>query len=126
MRTGPLQWIGGEHEFALDIGGLRALQASCDAGPEQILRRIGDGTWLVDDLYETIRLGLTDALGADAARKLTGDMFERHPLVAFRAVAQSVLLAALIGDGDDQVGKPEGTPPPPENGGSASSTETAP
>ncbi|MEO8531014.1 MAG: gene transfer agent family protein, partial [Deltaproteobacteria bacterium] len=53
-----LIWVGGEHEFALNIGELRALQSACDAGPEQILMRMVRQEWRIDDVCETIRLGL--------------------------------------------------------------------
>lgn len=129
MHTGPIKWIGGEHDFALDIGALRALQDACNAGPEEIRSRIIAGTWRVNDLFDTIRLGLVGAgamKDADARRFVT-QLWEQHPAVQFRFVAAQVLAAALFGVEDDPVGEPTGaTAAPPENGSSPASTATAP
>jgi hypothetical protein len=120
-------WVGGEHPFALDIGALRALQTACDAGPQQILNRVATGAWRVDDLYQTIRLGLIGGGMTPAeAGRVTETAFKSHPMMQFRPPAQAVLVAALIGDPDDPLGEEPGAPPPPENGGSATSTEPEP
>lgn len=120
-------WLGGEHEFALDIGGLRALQGHCDAGPQQILNRLTTGHWRVDDVFQTIRLGLIGGGMAQAdANRLVDATFKSHKLMQFRPTAQAILVAALIGDPDDPVGEAEGETAPPENGGSATSTEPEP
>lgn len=128
MHKKRFNWLGGEHEFALDLGALRALQASCDAGPEQIMRRIMSGAWRVNDLFDTIRLGLItsgEMKSAEAAEFVTG-LFNQHPVSLFREVAQVILFAALIGVEDDPLGELTGGAPPPENGSSADSTATAP
>lgn len=122
-----LVWAGGEHPFALDIGALRALQGHCDAGPQQILNRIAAGGWRVDDLLQTIRLGLICGGMAQAeATRIVDTAFRSHPLLAFRPTAQAILVAALVGDPDDRLGETTGEPTPPENGGSATSTEPEP
>ena len=127
MRTVPLNWVGGQDDFALALGHLRAIQTHCDAGPLQIFKRLGDGSWRVDDLFEVIRQGLIGGgMEARVAGPKVAALMERHPLVDFVLTAQAVLAAALMGEEDDPVGKPEGTTPPPENGGSASSTATEP
>lgn len=128
MDAQVIVWIGGEHAFALDLGALRALQDACDAGPEQILRRITSGTWRVNDLFDTIRLGLICGAGmsqVEAAKFVTG-LFARHPLFEFRSVAQMILLSALVGVEGDPLGELTGAEAPPENGNSAGSTATAP
>lgn len=127
-----LIWAGGEHPFALSIGRLRALQKACDAGPEQILQRMRAGDWRVDDIIETLRLGLVGG-GYEPERDagpLVIRMAEQHGLLALRAPAFSVLQAALIGDWGEEPEKPMGTETeshnPPESGGSATSTPTEP
>lgn len=123
-----LQWVGGEHEFALNIGQLRALQKACDAGPEQILTRIWSGEWRVDDLIEVLRLGLIG--GGDVDRKdagqLVSGLFDKHAILQFKPVAQAVLMDALTGDDGDPVGEPAGATTPPANGSSVKSTEVEP
>ena len=54
MKPITLQWVGGEHEFALPLGNLRPLQEHTNAGPEQLIRRMSSGDWRVDDLMEII------------------------------------------------------------------------
>ncbi|MGB0855029.1 MAG: gene transfer agent family protein [Pikeienuella sp.] len=127
MQSTRISWVGGEHEFALPIGNLRALQTSCDAGPQEVYNRITLGTWRVDDLFETVRQGLIGGgMTVSDAGPLVTRLFETHPLKEFEPVASAVLLVSLVGDdeGDDE-GKPEGETSPPENGGSQKSTETA-
>lgn len=122
-----LIWIGGEHEFALKLGHLRALQKACDAGPEQILARIWSGEWRLDDLIEVLRLGLIgggEVSAEDAGRLVTG-LMERHPMLKFKPIAQSILMDALVGDDGDPVGEPPGVETPPENGSSVKSTGAA-
>ena len=123
-----LNWIGGEHEFALPIGQLRALQQACDAGPEEILGRIWSGTWRVDDLFEVIRLGLIGGGQVDAkdAGQMVAGLLDKHPLLQFKPVAQALLMDALTGDEGDPVGELLGELNPQASGSSAKSMEAAP
>lgn len=104
-----LTWAGGEHDFALRLEHLRALQDACDAGPMHILERLSSGRWLVDDVIATIRLGLEGG-GMDKAdaRKLLAKHAEQEPLTAFVLTAQAVLAASLIGVPEDPVGESAG------------------
>lgn len=128
---GRLNWRGGEHEFALRIGELRALQERLDAGPAHVLERLSNGHWRVDDVVETIRLGLIGGglPGPDAAR-LVRMHVEEHPLAPAVPVAAGILLMALVGEADDAP-EPPGenaaglNPSRAENGGSAESTVPA-
>jgi len=119
MQKMQLVWVGGEHEFFLTLGNLRALQSACDAGPNEVFERIRSGVWRVDDLFETIRQGLIGGgmKGPDASALLL-KMFERHPLRDFENTALAILLSALVGIEDDPVGEGEGETPPLENGAS--------
>ena len=126
-----LNWPGGEHVFALRIGELRALQQKCDAGPEQVLMRLRDFSYRVDDVVQPLRLGLIGG-GMDdgTAHKTVVSAIDASPFAAFRIPAYAVLMAALYGVEDDQPGKGEGEagdpPESPEDGSSAPSTGTAP
>ncbi|WP_299734652.1 gene transfer agent family protein [uncultured Roseobacter sp.] len=124
MHTGPLHWPGGEHDFALNLGQLRALQDATDSGPEEVLNRLRLGNWRVNDLIDTIRLGLvgSDAMSKEDASKTVLALFDQHPKVEFKLTAIAILAAALLGVPGDPVGEGEGQPPAPENGGSANST----
>ncbi len=134
-----ITWAGGEHEFDLKIDHLRALQDRCDAGPEWILARLSNKRWHVNDVVDTIRLGLEGGgMEKTDARKMVQRYVEDRPLTLSVLTAQAVLLLALYGDPDDQpgktsagTGKPTRTRAPEESGdstasisGLASSTET--
>lgn len=103
-----LSWAGGQHDFALNIGELRAVQEVCRIGPLGVLRRLQGGTWLVDDVLAPLRHGL-DGAGMDSteARALMLQVQESTPLMRLAITAQLVLAAALIGMEDDEPGKDE-------------------
>ena len=106
MKGTELTWEGGEHTFLLSIKELRALQDKCDAGPAFILFRLQNGQWRVDDIIETIRLGLIGG-GEDPAkaRKLVTDFVEDRPLSISIPIAQVILMSAILGPEDDPTGE---------------------
>ena len=111
-----LQWIGGEHDFALDIGQMRALQTACDAGPEQILRRMTAGHWRVNDLFDTIRLGLIGGgMAEKEASALVAMVEEQHGIGPLVPLAQAVLLQAFyrreVDDESGEMTRPTDAPP---------------
>lgn len=107
MTTISLTWAGGEHDFALKIAQLRALQDKCDAGPPLVLRRLSTNVWHIDDVIQPIRLGLEGAgMEKEEARKLVVNHVEDRPLTLSVMTAQAILLAALYGVEDDPVGEP--------------------
>ncbi|MEI4470922.1 gene transfer agent family protein [Frigidibacter sp. MR17.24] len=115
MKT-TLTWVGGEHDFDLRIGELRAIQSECDAGPMEIINALAYGSWRVDMPMSVLRHGLIGGgMDAKAARELVDRMFSAHPIGRFVVPAQYVLAAAVVGVEGDPVGEPEGatmTPPP--------------
>ncbi len=124
-------WEGGEHSFALRMRDLRALQEKCDAGPEHIMNRIRTGEWEVDDVYETIRLGLIGGgMAVDEANTLCRKVFERCHILrdGLKLDALAILMFSLLGPPDDQPEKPAGEeteekePTPEESGNSPSSS----
>lgn len=101
-------WEGGEHAFKLGIGQLRALQSATDVGPLFLLGRIGGSQWFVDDILETIRLGLIGG-GMDeaAAKKLVNRVFSDDNTSAFYkhvVLATRILRDAVMGERNDPVG----------------------
>lgn len=131
MDAIDIAWPGGTHKFRLDLGRLRSLQTTCDAGPEQILARLKTGTWKVDDILAPIIEGLVGGgMEPQAAKDLVNNLADTTPLIDFKLTAFSALAIALTGPADDQPGdadqgEAEGAPPP-ENGDSPSSTAPAP
>ncbi|GJD58148.1 gene transfer agent family protein [Methylobacterium dankookense] len=110
-----LPFADGEHRFRLAIGQLRELQeavnlpraraGTASVGPAQILAGLGSGEWWVDDLRETIRLGLIGG-GATPARALilTTRYVDVRPPRESIPLARGILLAALIGVPEDPAG----------------------
>jgi hypothetical protein len=115
--------------FALKIGQLRLLQEKCGAGPMAVLRRLSSGDWLVDDVIETLRLGLIGGgVKLEEAVKLRAEI-EQRPLGEAVPAAIVVLSAALVGPPDeafDDTGQGDDAEKMQARGtGSASSTSTA-
>lgn len=125
-----ITWAGGEHPFELKIEHLRALQDRCDAGPEWILNRLMTRQWHVNDVVDTIRLGLEGGgMEKAEARRLVQRYVEDRPLTESVLTAQAVLMLALYGDPDDQpgeagagAGSPTRTRDQGESGGLTAST----
>lgn len=101
-----LTWADGEHRFRLAIGQLRELQEKCDAGPAEVLARLSSGKWRLDDVRETLRLGLIGGgLSPGDAHRLTVRYVDERPWLENVQPAQAVLMAALVGAPEEPVGK---------------------
>lgn len=101
-----LAWADGDYRFRLPIGQLRELQEKCDAGPMVILDRLRVGKWLVDDIRESIRLGLIGGgMKPLDALVLVKRYVDERPLAENVVHATAVLLAAVMGVPGDPVGK---------------------
>lgn len=99
-------WADGDRNFRLPIGQLRELQDKCNAGPAEILSRLSSGAWRVDDIRETLRLGLIGGgMTPIDALVLIGRYVDMRPLLENVVPAQAVLMAAVVGDESDPVGK---------------------
>lgn len=122
-----LVWAGDARKFRLGIAELLALQEKRDSGPLEIVNRLQFGTWRIEDIQETIRIGLIGA-GVDlkTARSLVEENVREGRISANVLIAQAILLNALAGDPQEQVGKKDGattevpgtivSPPPPSTG----------
>lgn len=128
MEAIKLTWPGGEHEFALRIVELRALQKNTDAGPEEIFNRLRLGTWKSDDLTQTVRWGLIGAgMDKGQATDLVMSLIDLHPLMQFKLTALAILAHSLLGDmdGNEEPGKSDAGESP-ASGTSETSTEPEP
>jgi hypothetical protein len=124
--TATIRWAGGEHEFKLTIGDLRALQEKTGRGPEEILARLAARTWHVDEAIETVRLGLIGGgMARDEAKRLVSLVVDRDPLVEFRLTAFEVLSRLLYPQEADEPEKQKAPETRPADGTSAPSTEAA-
>lgn len=106
-----LDWADGEHVFRLRWGELIQLQEACDAGPLVVFTRLGGMHWRLEDVRDTIRLGLIGG-GAtpEAALKLVRDYVEARPLLENVALARAIVGAATIGASDEEPGEAPAAP----------------
>lgn len=109
-------WGDGEHTFRLRIGELRELEDKRNAGAFEIYQRLASGAWRVDDITETLRLGL---IGGGMATHLALGYVAKYvrPTTFLEnvVVARMVLMAALFGDPADIVGKAAAPSPEPSS-----------
>lgn len=107
MRTAEtIVWPGGEHNFRLGIGELRALEQRCDAGCVVVLMRLLGQTWKIDDVLSPIRLGLVGG-GMDerAAQKAVDDALAVISPYALAVTSADIIRRFIMWDGDDQPGE---------------------
>ncbi|KAB2743541.1 gene transfer agent family protein [Brucella anthropi] len=103
-----LDFADGTYKFRLAWGQLAELQENCDAGPYVILERLQNRSWRLNDIRETVRLGLIGG-GMDpmSTLKLVRRYVEERPLLENVKLAQAVLTVALIGAPEEEVGEPK-------------------
>lgn len=105
------RFIGDDYyTLCLNIGELRILQRSLNAGPPLVLDRLMTGVWEVDDILETLRLALVGG-GVDhqKAKQLVSDYVTAGYLAKYLIPAAEVLSAALRGNDEDtpDLGEPQ-------------------
>lgn len=99
-------WADGTYKFRLGLGQIRELQEKTKVGPRRLFVRIQSGDWLIDDLRETIRLGLIGGgMEPVKALELVRAYFDKRPKLENVEPALRILGAFLIGVPDDPVGK---------------------
>lgn len=101
-----LPYGDGMHVFRLRIGELRELEEKRNDGPYNIYQRLAVFGFRVDDIRETLRLGL---IGGGMSPHLALGMVSKYTvpphLMRDNLIARAVLQRALIGDESDPVGK---------------------
>lgn len=108
-----LPFADGEYRFRLAWGQLAELQEKCNAGPYVVLDRLLTMTARIEDIAETVRLGLIGG-GADpyAATKLVTTYVKERPLNETIVIAQQILGAAVIGSPEEEIEKKSEAPAP--------------
>lgn len=116
MRDASVELVfgGDERRFRLGLDQLFALEESLDCGFRECLVRLLSDTWRVRDVREPIRLGLIGA-GVDG-KKAKGlvDEFVVPGRFAYCHVLARTILAAVLDDGGEPVGKTQAVATPPE------------
>lgn len=102
-----LDFADGTYGFRLAIGELEELQEKTGVGPYALLRRLLSNDWKVEDVTQTIRLGLIGAgLDPSAALKLVRRYVEqRSDWLNNAMLAQAIVSAALVGAPEEAPGK---------------------
>jgi hypothetical protein len=103
------EWGDGEHRFRLRVKELLELESKCDAGIYAVFRRLAAGAWYVNDVRETVRLGLIgsdDCKPAEAA-KLVKQYCDERPLVESLETALLILNKTLTPPDDIVKKKPD-------------------
>lgn len=109
--TRSIIWANGEDQFCLSkVGLILDLEEKCKAGLAAILARIVNSQWGLNDIRETIRLGLIGGgMAPDKAMIAVRNHVDENPngLTPSVMVAYAILEAVLVGVPDDPVGKTE-------------------
>ncbi|EJW12733.1 hypothetical protein A33M_1703 [Rhodovulum sp. PH10] len=116
-----LVWGGDERRFRLAIDQCLALEERRGCGLAEIRQRLATDRWHIDDIRETLRLGL---IGGGVDGKLARELIDRHcgagKLYDGVIVALAVITAAVVSPrAEPPVGKagaaaaPETDSPPP-------------
>lgn len=102
-----LDWGDGEHEFNIaKIKEALELEDNCKCGVAEIFERLKSGKWYVNDIRETLRLGLIGG-GKEPVKALMliRRYFDDRPWQESVQTAMIVLMAAMVGVPGDQIGK---------------------
>jgi hypothetical protein len=93
----------GYYTCGLRIGELIELQEKLGVGPYILAQRLQDGSWLVQDIKETLRLGLIGGGGVTPKQAL--DLAERAVvpghLIDMAGTAGAIIMTALLGVEDE-------------------------
>lgn len=123
-----LSWGDGEHDFNLArIGQLLELEDKCGAGVMEVFTRLQGNRWRLNDVRETVRLGLIGGgQKPEAALVLVKRYVDERPLSENVLVATAILMAAIVGVPGDDVGKPPADRTATEEAGQATAVSSAP
>lgn len=108
-------WPGGEHEFLLGIGQLRAIEQRSDAGCAVVMMRLLTSAWKIDDVIAPIRLGLVGGgMSEQEAQKAVDAALEIASPYTLAITSAEVIRRFIMWDGEDQPGEAgaEGTAGP--------------
>lgn len=105
--TRSIVWAGGEDAFCVaKVGLILDLEEKCKAGIGVIAARLECGAYYLNDVRETIRLGLIGGgKTPDQAMAAVKAHVDENPISHCQLVAYEIIKAALFGVPDDPVGK---------------------
>ncbi len=105
--TRTIVWANGEDTFCIaKVGLILDLEDKCKSGFSTIMARLENGAWGINDVRETIRLGLIGGgMKPEAAMAVIRRHVDENPLAHSVLVAYEIVKAAMFGVPDDPVGK---------------------
>lgn len=118
--TRSIVWANGEDVFCIaKVGLILDLEDKCKCGIATVMGRLEGGAWHLNDVRETIRLGLIGGgMAPDKAMAAVKRHVDETPLGVHVLLAYEIVRAAIFGVPDDPVGKE----PPAEATATGSST----
>lgn len=124
--TRSIIWANGEDAFCLGkVGLILDLEDKCRSGLATIMARLEGGSWGINDVRETIRLGLIGGgMKPEAAMAAVRNHVDENPLALSVLVAYEVIKSVIFGiPDDDPVGK--GMPAEAQKTGSSMTTDAS-
>lgn len=102
-----LDFADGTYGFRLAIGELEELQEKTGVGPYALLRRLLSNDWKIEDVRETIRLGLIGGGKEPVPAKKLVERYvdQRSDWLNNAMLAQAIVSAALVGAPEELPGK---------------------
>lgn len=102
-----INWADGEHKFNIaKIKCVLELEEKCGVGVAEIFKRLREDRWHVNDVRETLRLGLIGGgMMPDRALRFINRYCDDQPAVASLQLAMVILMAYMVGVPGDEVGK---------------------
>ncbi|MBN8956778.1 MAG: gene transfer agent family protein, partial [Rhizobiales bacterium] len=109
-------FAGRRRKFELTIGAASELEKRCGAGVGEILLRLGSHHFTVDDVVQSIQLGLEGGGTSEAEATALGQRHIKPPLSSHLQLAIDIVAAFINGvpqnDGDEEKKSPEIDNPP--------------
>jgi len=102
-----MTWGDGDQVFNIaKVGVALELEAKCECGVSEIFDRLRTGRWWLNDIRETLRLGLIGGgMEPPKALVLVKRYVDNRPWAESVQPATVVLMAALVGVPGDDIGK---------------------
>lgn len=116
---GPIAWADGHYLFKMGWEQLALLQEATDCGPLYVLDRLAGRNARLEDISNTIRLGLIGG-GVDPVKalNLVTAYVQSRPMLENIPLAYAVLAAGVQGAPDEPLGEAQGE----EKGGSSTTS----
>jgi hypothetical protein len=92
------EFAGEQRPFRLRVDQLLDLERQSNCGPQELAKRLVQGTWRLNDVRMTVGLALIGGgMEKTPAEKMMVEYFDGQPLQSMADLAASIVWAALIG-----------------------------